>query len=61
MAADKSNLLRCSTKLILLYKEYSRGNRKFSALDSINFEVKAGDFVNIICRSGSGKSTLLKK
>ena len=42
-----------------LCKEYSRGNRKFLALDNVNFEISAGEFVNIIGRSGSGKSTLL--
>ena len=44
-----------------LCREYSRGGSwvKFLALDSVNLDVKAGEFVSIIGRSGSGKSTLL--
>ncbi len=42
-----------------IIKEYSRGDRKFLALDGVNIGICAGDFVNIIGRSGSGKSTLL--
>lgn len=42
-----------------LCKEYSRGSKKFYALENINLEINSGDFVNIIGRSGSGKSTLL--
>lgn len=35
-------------------------SKRFKALDSINFEVKKGEFVGIIGKNGSGKSTLLK-
>lgn len=38
-------------------------NKKFDmhiSLDSINFDVKKGEFVSIIGKNGSGKSTLLK-
>jgi putative ABC transport system ATP-binding protein len=31
----------------------------FSALDSINLQITAGDFVGVVGKSGSGKSTLL--
>lgn len=35
-------------------------SKRFKALDSINLEVKKGEFVGIIGKNGSGKSTLLK-
>lgn len=46
-------------KLRDLSREYLRGGRRFSAVNRVSLDVKAGDFVNIIGRSGSGKSTLL--
>jgi NitT/TauT family transport system ATP-binding protein len=38
---------------------YSEGNRFFTALEDVSFEVKQGQFVSIIGSSGCGKSTLL--
>lgn len=40
-------------------KAFSRGGRSFKALDSVNFSVNKGDFINIVGKSGSGKTTLL--
>lgn len=42
-----------------LTKEYLRGSLKFNAVDSVNFTLEKGDYINIIGRSGSGKTTLL--
>lgn len=42
-----------------LNKEYSRGGKTFSAVDSIDLSVEQDDFICINGRSGSGKSTLL--
>lgn len=40
-------------------REFKRKNRKFIAVDDVNFSLKAGDFVAIVGKSGNGKSTLL--
>ena len=40
-------------------REFKRKNRKFIAVDNVNFSLKAGDFVAIVGKSGNGKSTLL--
>lgn len=40
-------------------REFKRKNRKFIAVDNVNFSIKAGDFVAIVGKSGNGKSTLL--
>lgn len=45
-------------KIQNLSKKYIR-NSEFNAVDSINLEIKQGEFVVIIGKSGSGKSTLL--
>ncbi len=42
-----------------LVKEYTRGSRRFNAVDNVNLEIEKGDFINIIGKSGSGKSTLI--
>src|SRR2546422_10570425 len=42
-----------------LSKMYQTPAGPFSALRSIDFEVRAGEFVAIVGKSGSGKSTLL--
>ncbi|EFI41955.1 ABC transporter ATP-binding protein [Peptoniphilus sp. oral taxon 386] len=42
-----------------LSKEFSRGGRKFRAVDGINFTLNKNEMVHIIGRSGSGKTTFL--
>lgn len=46
-------------KLENIYKTYELSGEKITALDNINLEIKAGEFVSIIGKSGSGKSTML--
>ena len=41
-------------------KDYNGSSNNYRALDSIDLEVKDGEFVSIIGPSGAGKSTLLK-
>lgn len=40
-------------------KSYTIGEKKFNALDDINFSIPKGEFVVILGPSGAGKSTLL--
>ena len=40
-------------------KTYEVGEKKFNALDGVDFEIKKGEFVVILGPSGAGKSTLL--
>jgi len=42
-----------------LHKTYGHGSTATHALNGINLEIEAGEFVAIMGRSGSGKSTLL--
>lgn len=40
-------------------KSYTIGEKKFNALDDVNFSISKGEFVVILGPSGAGKSTLL--
>ena len=40
-------------------KSYTLGEKKFNALDGVNFTINKGEFVVILGPSGAGKSTLL--
>lgn len=40
-------------------REFKRKNRKFIAVDNVDFSLKSGDFAAIVGKSGNGKSTLL--
>ena len=42
-----------------LSRIFFRGDREFTAVDSVNFTIHSGDFISITGDSGSGKSTLL--
>ena len=42
-----------------LIKVYRRGLEEVIALRGVNFEVKEGEFLSIVCPSGSGKTTLV--
>src|SRR4051812_13436013 len=40
-------------------KSFKSGNSQLTALDNINLEIKAGEFVCLVGPSGCGKSTVL--
>lgn len=46
-------------KLTRVTREFSRRNRRFSAVNNVSFSLNSGDFVAIVGKSGNGKSTLL--
>ncbi|ATC93102.1 ABC transporter ATP-binding protein [Pseudoalteromonas tunicata] len=46
-------------KLHNIEKHYKMGEQTFKALDGVNIEIEANDYVAIIGPSGSGKSTLM--
>src|SRR5262252_3340240 len=48
-----------SIELVDLTKHYKQGRDVVRALDGVNLEIGAGEFVSIVGRSGSGKTTLL--
>jgi putative ABC transport system ATP-binding protein len=48
-----------SVSLTGVRKVYAGGAGEFTALDGIDLEVAAGEFVTVVGRSGSGKTTLL--
>ena len=56
-AVDKTDAL--SVKTTGLTKTYARGTGTFNALDGLDLNVAAGEFVAIMGASGSGKSTTL--
>ena len=54
--SDSETLIRC----VALSRHYGEGESRVTALDAIDLEVKAGEFLMIVGASGSGKSTLLQ-
>jgi putative ABC transport system ATP-binding protein len=42
-----------------VFKEYETPAGRFKALDGLDLQVKAGNFISVIGKSGSGKSTLI--
>lgn len=43
-----------------IYQEYGTGERRFTAVENINLQLLAGEFVALLGPSGCGKSTLLR-
>lgn len=56
---DLGNLGDLVVNLKNVTREFKRKNRKFIAVDNVDFSLKSGDFVAIVGKSGNGKSTLL--
>ena len=58
-SVDSVNLVDSVVNLKNVTREFKRKNRKFIAVDNVDFSLKAGDFAAIVGKSGNGKSTLL--
>ncbi|PJZ69111.1 ABC transporter ATP-binding protein [Leptospira perolatii] len=60
MEAKGNSFTEQHSELAIKVKELSIENSKRKLLDSVNLDLKKGDFLAIFGRSGSGKSTLIK-
>lgn len=59
VSSDLGDLGDLVVSLKNVTREFKRKNRKFIAVDNVDFSLKSGDFVAIVGKSGNGKSTLL--
>lgn len=59
VSSDLGDLGDLVVNLKNVTREFKRKNRKFIAVDNVDFSLKSGDFVAIVGKSGNGKSTLL--
>ncbi len=59
MDLDLTREVNFAIKLIDVTRDYDVGKRKISALESVNLDVRPGEFIVVSGPSGSGKTTLL--
>ena len=59
MSTRKNPIVRRMIKLNQIHRDFLVGEQIVHALDDVNLEIKAADYVSVMGPSGSGKSTLL--